>query len=68
MEDKFFIYKSTFNKPDFEDEQKLFFVSEGMDYEFDIVLNGKQVFTQQGMFTTVELDFAVLATENNNCR
>ncbi|MBS3772144.1 MAG: hypothetical protein V5A47_13700 [Bacteroidales bacterium] len=33
----------------------MFFVSRGIDYEFEIHLNGKKIHYQEGMFTPVEL-------------
>ena len=39
------------------DGQRVFFVAEGIDYEFDILLDGKVIHSQEGMYTPVELDF-----------
>lgn len=36
--------------------QKLVLVAEGVDYRFDILLDGQQLFQQEGMYTPVELD------------
>lgn len=38
------------------DGQRVFFVAEGIDYEFDILLDGKVIHSQEGMYTPVELD------------
>lgn len=65
MEDKFFIYKTSFVKADLADDERLFFISKGIDYEFDIHLNGEKIFYQEGMFTPVELDITDLAKESN---
>lgn len=55
MEDKFWLYQATI---DFEmkEGEKIFFISKGIDYEFEIRLNGKSCFYQEGMFRQVELD------------
>ena len=35
---------------------KAFFVSEGIDYRFDILIDGKKMLSHEGMFSRVELD------------
>lgn len=45
--------------------QRLFFVSKGIDYLFDIQLNGQLIHKQEGMFTPVELDLTPLAQAHN---
>jgi len=39
-----------------EENSSVFFVAEGIDYEFDILLDGSPVWHQEGMYTPVELD------------
>ncbi len=39
-----------------EDGERLFFVSRGIDYIFDIIVDGEVVFSQEGMFTPVSID------------
>ena len=39
-----------------EPDEKVFFVSEGIDYIFDILLNGEVIHSQEGMYTKVEID------------
>ena len=55
VEDVFWIYKT---KLDFKSESgdSVFFVAEGIDYIFDIILDGKKLHSQEGMYTKVELD------------
>lgn len=65
MEDKFFTYKTTFNKPVLQDNQRLYFVSKGIDYEFDIYLNGEKILYQEGMFTPVRLDITNRLKDKN---
>ncbi len=36
--------------------EKAYFVSEGIDYKFDILIDGKKMLSHEGMFTRVELD------------
>jgi beta-mannosidase len=65
MEDKFFTYKTTFKKTSLKDNEKLFFISKGIDYEFEIYLNGQKLLYQEGMFTPVELDITDMVQEKN---
>lgn len=48
-------YKAELNY-DLKPDQKLYFVAEGIDYIFDILLDGEKVYSQEGMYTPVELD------------
>ena len=65
MEDKYFSYRSHFNKPDLKDNQKCFFISKGIDYEFEISINGNSIFHQEGMFTAVKLDLTTCLLDQN---
>jgi len=65
MEDQFFTYRSAFSKPVLEENQHCFFVSKGIDYEFEIWLNGEKLFYQEGMFTPVELDITSYLKDQN---
>ena len=56
MEDKGFTYRTSFKKPENKPDERVFFVSEGIDYTFDISLNGEKLLSQEGMFTPVRLD------------
>ena len=38
------------------DGERAFFVSEGIDYRFDILIDGQKKLSHEGMFTRVELD------------
>ena len=55
LEDKYWHYKTEFTKPRIPSDHQLYFVSQGIDYEFDIRINGKKIHYQEGMFTPVEL-------------
>jgi beta-mannosidase len=56
MEDQYFTYRTTFKKPDFKSNEQIFFVSEGIDYTFEIALNGEKLLKQEGMFTPVKIN------------
>lgn len=65
MEDVFWTYRTQFDKPELLEEELLFFVSKGIDYEFDILLNGKKIFYQEGMFAPVNLNLTNDLKESN---
>lgn len=65
MEDVYYTYRTYFKKPRLDTGEKLYFVSKGIDYRFEIYLNGSQIHTQEGMFTWVDLDLTGKLTENN---
>lgn len=48
-----------------EAQKKVFFVAEGIDYIFDILLDGKNIFSQEGMYTPVALDITEFAKPNS---
>lgn len=56
MEDLFYTYTTQFKKPSLSSTERLYFVSKGIDYQFEIYLNGEKLFYQEGMFTYVNLD------------
>jgi beta-mannosidase len=68
MEDEFWTYRSTFAKPKLKSDERLFFISKGIDYEFSISLNGEEIFYQEGMFKPVELDLTDVLSEENELR
>jgi beta-mannosidase len=65
MEDVFFTYRTHFQRPFLSDNQQLFFISKGIDYRFEIYMNGEMIFEQEGMFTPVELNLTPYLKENN---
>ncbi len=65
MEDQYFIYRSTFKKPMYQENERCFFVSKGIDYEFEIILNEEVLFYQEGMFTAVKLDLTAKLKDEN---
>jgi beta-mannosidase len=56
MEDRSFTYRASFKKPDTKPGERVLFVSEGIDYAFNIFFNGENLLNQEGMFTAVRLD------------
>lgn len=65
MEDQFFTYRCFFEKPEVKNNQKCFFISKGIDYEFEISINSEKVFYQEGMFTAVKVDLTTYLKDNN---
>ncbi len=65
MEDMYYTYRTRFSKPDLEQNQRLFFFSKGIDYQFEIRLNDSLIKQQEGMFTYVDLDITDLLKEQN---
>jgi beta-mannosidase len=65
MEDVYWTYRTKFTRPKMQEGELLFFVSLGIDYEFEILLNGKQIFYQEGMFTPVYLNLTDELQERN---
>jgi beta-mannosidase len=56
MEDVFYTYRTVFERPRLAEGNHLWFVSKGIDYQFEIKFNGNEIHRQEGMFTYVELD------------
>ncbi|MDX2109410.1 MAG: hypothetical protein SFY80_04130 [Verrucomicrobiota bacterium] len=56
LEAFYWLYRTVLEYPTLAPGQKLYFVSQGIDYKFDIRLGGKVLLAQEGMFTPVELD------------
>jgi beta-mannosidase len=68
MEDQYFTYKTTFPRPALKSGDNLFFFSLGIDYEFNIILNGKILLHQEGMFTPVQLNITSNLEDENELR
>lgn len=56
MEDAFWRYQAELPALVSQAGDRLFFVCGGVDYAFDVLLKGKLLHSQEGMFTPVELD------------
>jgi beta-mannosidase len=61
MEDVFWTYHCVLALSEKKADQRLFLVLQGIDYRFRILLNGKLLLEQEGMFTPVELDLTETA-------
>ena len=68
MEDQFYTYRTTFPKPELAIGERAVFVSKGIDYKFKIFLNGEELFSQEGMFTPVNIDLTAKLKVNNELR
>ena len=68
MEDQEFVYVTNFLKPDMKPGERLVFRSLGIDYEFEIIFNGRKLLYQEGMFTPVRLDLTDLLKVTNELR
>ena len=56
MEDVFWTYRTTIKNPVLAGDDRLLFISRGIDYNFEIILNGEKIFAQEGMFKYVDLN------------
>ena len=65
MEDMYYTYETSFKKPLLHPDERLFFTSRGIDYQFEIYINGTKVFAQEGMFTYVNVDLTDNLKDNN---
>lgn len=65
MEDKFYTYRTVFDKPKLENYQQLWFVSKGIDYQFEISLNNIIIHKQEGMFSHVKIKLANVKDKEN---
>ena len=65
MEDLFYTYRTNFDMPHLHEDDRLWFVSKGIDYQFEIKINEKKIYSQEGMFTYVELDLTDYLLESN---
>ncbi|PID68355.1 MAG: hypothetical protein CR989_05300 [Flavobacteriales bacterium] len=68
MEDQYYVYKTTFSKPTLTEGEQLYFISKGIDYEFDIYLNDEKLFYQEGMFSPVKLNLTEKLRAKNDLR
>src|SRR5690606_36351495 len=65
MEDKYWTYRATISPPELKAGERLFFLSNGIDYQFVIRMNGKELLRQEGMFTPVELELTYELQNDN---
>ena len=55
FEDDFWLYRTTVQWVG-ESNQRVFFVTKGIEYEYEILMNGKSLIHHEGMFSPLELD------------
>ena len=60
MEDNYYTYRSNFKKPEIPTGDKLYFISKGIDYQFEIYFNDEKILEQEGMFTPVNIDLQMV--------
>ena len=65
MEDVYYTYRTHFEKPIINAGEKLWFVSKGIDFQFEIVFNNELIHAQEGMYASVELDLTPYLQEIN---
>ena len=56
MEDVYWVYSASITKNPAKEGERIYFVSKGIDYEFELLLDGRMILHQEGMFTPVHLD------------
>jgi beta-mannosidase len=56
MEDSFWVYRTRLEFPALGADECAFFVCNGVDYQFEVSLDGKMVRQQEGMFTPFEIE------------
>lgn len=59
MEDKYWFYTTEYDSNNLKGN-KLYFISEGIDYKFDILINGECRYSYEGMYHKVEVDLSDL--------
>lgn len=64
IEDYFWSYKASIEYAKSATE-RVFFVTHGIEYEYDIILNGEKLIHHEGMFTKVELDITEKLSAGN---
>ena len=63
LEDSTWFYRAEFEVPK---KENVFFVSGGIDYIYDIILNGEVILSHEGMFTPVDLDISDKLSDGKN--
>ena len=66
LEDVYFTYRTEFDAPSCNDDEGVWFYSKGIDYEFDIILNKKNILHQEGMFTPVDIEITQYLKKKHN--
>jgi beta-mannosidase len=66
MEDVYWRYSTKIKKPEIKNSERIYFISKGIDYEFEILLDNQQLLYQEGMFTPVNIDITDIIKEESN--
>ena len=67
MEDVYWKYSAKIKKPVIQDTERIYFISKGIDYEFEILINNQLLLHQEGMFTPVNIDITnILALDGES--
>lgn len=65
MEDCFWIYRTKFAHPGLEKGEVLLFRSRGIDYQYQVRINGMLVYEYEGMFNGFDIDISPFLKEVN---
>ncbi len=65
IEDEVWFYHTSFDGTRATDE-RVFFVTKGIDYEYDIILNGCVICHHEGLYTPVEIDITDRVKDGTN--
>lgn len=66
MEDRFWHYQATLTSVPRSADERLIFSCGGIDYRFQVRLNGQNLLDQEGMFTPVEIDLTERAAPGDD--
>lgn len=65
MEDRFYTYRTEFDAPALAAGERLWFLSKGIDYRFEVRLNGIRLLEREGMFSASEADLTPYLAPRN---
>lgn len=68
MEDVYWVYETILPSCKDSSGKELYFVSKGIDYEFQVILEDEIIFEQEGMFAPFELKITDKLTEDRKLR
>ncbi len=66
MEDVFWLYSCKLDFPYLLEDQQLYFISKGIDYKFELMINGERIYKQEGMFSPVEINLTDKVKQGDN--
>ncbi len=65
MEDCFWTYETTLQLPAKGEDERLFFVCRGVDYQYEVRLKNETIYAHEGMFTPFEIDLTDIAADGD---